>query len=720
MRVLAERNHDIKIPTIPQILVEVLRVVRDESSSFNDLVTIIKRDPPLSASILSLANSVYYGGKNFGDPSSACDWIGRDAVAARALSSVIFATSSKWRVTIDKSKFWRHSIEVAICARSIAKKINHKYPEELYTCGLLHDIGILYLNMYDKDEYSRQLKKKIVSQRINKLEDECLCANHAKVGQDLLREWGLPKRICKAIGQHHNICYNKYMSIESCIIALANIVSTNRIIEVQNCCAADLKEMEMLQNSLKLDSNSLKEIQLKLPGQVNTEASFLELNIGSEKELLLQANRRLLEILMAKTGRYQSLANRIDKLKEEFQKNNPNVVIIHADVDRRPIDNIISKCQDAQKKLNDNTNVDEIMAINQMLFDLVDYVDEQRTILHNEFPEKESGEGNKSFGCQVWFGTNRKPKDIDDINKGFSNERDDLIHFGKCMVYIPKSHKIGALETTSILKISSLIQNCITLEEIKQLKEETFWKSINNELRKYKIDDQTALIFLHGFNTSFKNAALRAAQLHYDLKIPGITAFFSWPSQDSFLKYPVDEASIGASEKYIEDFLIKFASFCEAKKVHIIAHSMGNRALLRSIRNVTKRVNQKSNIPFSQIILAAPDIDTETFKALAGAYRKAAKRTTLYVSSRDWPLFLSKELHGHSRVGKTPPVVIVEWIDTIEASEVNQSFTGHGYFSEKKDLLHDIKSLFQYNLPPDERIGLISKEAQDGIYWKMQ
>jgi esterase/lipase superfamily enzyme len=57
-----------------------------------------------------------------------------------------------------------------------------------------------------------------------------------------------------------------------------------------------------------------------------------------------------------------------------------------------------------------------------------------------------------------------------------------------------------------------------------------------------------ALVFLHGFNVTFEDAAIRAAQIGYDLKVPGATAFFSWPSRGSVAAYPADEASLEASE----------------------------------------------------------------------------------------------------------------------------------------------------------------------------
>lgn len=120
-------------------------------------------------------------------------------------------------------------------------------------------------------------------------------------------------------------------------------------------------------------------------------------------------------------------------------------------------------------------------------------------------------------------------------------------------------------------------------------------------------------------------------------------AFFSWPSQGTLDGYTADEASIEASEDIIAEFLVEFAAKSGASRVHIIAHSMGNRGLLRAVNRIVSVAQQRSQKQFDQIVLAAADVDAELFRKLSGAYTTLARRTTLYVSSRDraveasWP-----------------------------------------------------------------------------------
>src|SRR5262249_10158844 len=121
-------------------------------------------------------------------------------------------------------------------------------------------------------------------------------------------------------------------------------------------------------------------------------------------------------------------------------------------------------------------------------------------------------------------------------------------------------------------------------------------------------DENFAVVFVHGYNVSFKEAALRAAQIGFDLSIQGAMAFFSSPSQGTLKGYFADAAAIEASENAITDFLVDFGNLSGAQTVHIIAHSMGSRAVLRALHRIAERARRRSKAKFGQIILAAADV----------------------------------------------------------------------------------------------------------------
>src|SRR4030095_8744472 len=97
-----------------------------------------------------------------------------------------------------------------------------------------------------------------------------------------------------------------------------------------------------------------------------------------------------------------------------------------------------------------------------------------------------------------------------------------------------------------------------------------------------------------------------AAQIGYDLKVPGAMAFFSWPSlgRNSFAAYKTDEASVAASTDAIVEFLRELVVDAGAGRVHLIVHSMGNQGLADAIAGLEAR----TDVHFGQIILAAPDL----------------------------------------------------------------------------------------------------------------
>jgi esterase/lipase superfamily enzyme len=243
---------------------------------------------------------------------------------------------------------------------------------------------------------------------------------------------------------------------------------------------------------------------------------------------------------------------------------------------------------------------------------------------------------------------------------------------------------------------------------------------IRDYLSQLELNERISVVFIHGYNASFRYAAIRAAQIGFDLKIPGAMAFFSWPSRATALGYSADEASIQASEDEISNFLINFARKTGSERIHIIAHSMGNRGLLRAIQRITHGVEADFGVKFGQIILAAPDLDVDVFRGLARLYPAISERTTLYASAKDRAVALSHVLHGYDRAGFIPPVTIVPGIDTVEVTNIDLSLLGHSYIAEAEAVLYDMHELIFHNASPDNRTRLCRVPAvptEEPPYW---
>ena len=321
----------------------------------------------------------------------------------------------------------------------------------------------------------------------------------------------------------------------------------------------------------------------------------------------------------------------------------------------------------------------------------------------------------------VWYGTNRRRYDASDLTKGYSAERDSKVHYGSCRVYIPEAHKIGSLGSPWWKRLMTWTDDRLKLREIKEVSNTSFWHQIALRLSRLSVAERHAVIFVHGYNVSFHDAALRAAQIGVDLSIKGIVAFFSWPSQGSFGGYVADSASIEASEQDITNFMLDVVSRSGAEAVHIIAHSMGNRGVLRAVNRIAQQAQQRSGVPFGQIILAAADVDSDTFRLLSDAYAQVARRTTLYVSERDRAVEASHWLHQFPRVGLMPPVCVAHGIDTVGVTNVDLTLLGHGYIGDAREVLQDIHELITKGSPPEHRFGIKEQTTPSGErFWMLR
>jgi esterase/lipase superfamily enzyme len=141
---------------------------------------------------------------------------------------------------------------------------------------------------------------------------------------------------------------------------------------------------------------------------------------------------------------------------------------------------------------------------------------------------------------------------------------------------------------------------------------------------------------------------------------------------------------------------------------------MGNRALVKILDS---SVSTGQSL-YQQVVLTAPDIDAGEFLQLASRIRSTAERITLYASSNDNAISLSKKMHTYPRAGESgDDIVVVTGLDTVDASSVDTSLTGHSYYAEKRTVLSDLFYLLKDGSPPSERHGLDRKSCSKGEYW---
>lgn len=296
----------------------------------------------------------------------------------------------------------------------------------------------------------------------------------------------------------------------------------------------------------------------------------------------------------------------------------------------------------------------------------------------------------------------------------YNHQVADRIEYGKCTVTLPPNHQPGMVEAPILLKgqfLSDPNQH-VVLKQIEQLSHDDFLVDIQEaQTRKGK----NLLVFIHGYNVSFDDAAKRTAQMSFDLDFPGAAIFYSWPSQANWYGYKADQQRIELSVKQIRRFLEDLAEKSGAETINLVAHSMGNLGLTEAL----KQINTPTGQPiFNQVVLAAPDVDAEVFRnEIAPHIVTKAKRTTLYTSKTDLALIASRYFNQGARLGDSgPEVVTYPGIDTIDATTIDSSLLGHSYYGSNITVLTDVGHLLR-DEPLAQRVYLRPIEDSGVSYW---
>lgn len=194
------------LPTLPEIPMKILRLIADEESSLTDIAKVIETDPSLSANILRVSNSPYYGVREkIGSLKLALAILGLNEILNIVTSiSVIRLFPASKRSSFNRIKFWRHSFGTGCAAQMLAKELNFDIDGVEFVGGLIHDIGKLIL-----DQYFHTKLKEIAAVRekenLSMLEAELkvMGVDHATLGSWLAQTWHLPAMLIEAIEYHH-------------------------------------------------------------------------------------------------------------------------------------------------------------------------------------------------------------------------------------------------------------------------------------------------------------------------------------------------------------------------------------------------------------------------------------------------------------------------------------------------------------------------------------
>ena len=196
------------LSSIKSTVSELIRLINDPESSAKDLKRVIELDPPLSAKLLKLANSAFYGfPRTIWDIQEAVVCIGFDALKELALHQKVCQLFNQVDAFAGYSRalLWKHSVAVSLCGKLIFKKSLGKSPGNIYVAGLLHDIGIIVEDQFLLGDFlSILVDAGNGKKNIHEVEKAVLAFDHSDVGRAIADDWKFPPELSAAIGHHHN------------------------------------------------------------------------------------------------------------------------------------------------------------------------------------------------------------------------------------------------------------------------------------------------------------------------------------------------------------------------------------------------------------------------------------------------------------------------------------------------------------------------------------
>ena len=306
---------------------------------------------------------------------------------------------------------------------------------------------------------------------------------------------------------------------------------------------------------------------------------------------------------------------------------------------------------------------------------------------------------------KVFVGTTRK-READGV---FSGGRSEQVAFARYDVSIPPDRAAGEINAPRRNATPNpRTQFLTTSAEIYDTTPE-FQADLRRQLA---ASGGEAVIFVHGYNTTFPESIYRVAQFAHDLKLPGTVVLYSWASSGRPLGYAYDRDSALVARDGLER-LIHEVSRAGAKRILLVAHSMGSGLTMEALRSIDLRGDKRALAVLGGVILISPDIDVDVFREEALSIGTLPQPFVIFGSDRDKALRLSAALTGQQeRLGSLSDVsrladLKVTFLDVSAFSKG----TGHFVVGDSAvliallDRIVDIQGAFERD--QQSRVGLL-------------
>jgi HD-like signal output (HDOD) protein len=194
------------LPTFPSIIDGIIRVIEDPMSSASDLAR--NMDPSMVGEVMRVANSAYFGTRNFRNISTiehAIAIIGYDHLSYILLQMPFLKMVHGRDEAFDRVSFIRHSIASGVIARVISSTLRIAKPQEVYISGIVHDIGTIIIYQHFQQAWS-VINSLVHTKKAPRLaaEREVFSVDHGYIGAVLLENWNIPKNITDGVMFHHS------------------------------------------------------------------------------------------------------------------------------------------------------------------------------------------------------------------------------------------------------------------------------------------------------------------------------------------------------------------------------------------------------------------------------------------------------------------------------------------------------------------------------------
>lgn len=198
------------LPPLPDTAVRLMNVINDPRSTVEEIVEVIRYDQAVTAEVLKLCNSAYFGlTRNVASLSEAMVCLGTVKVLQLVMSVHTSALLSKAQIGygLAPGVLWRHSVAVALAASATAQRIQLTNVSLAFTAGLLHDIGKVVLNEYVAEDFL-EITRRVREEKLSFVESEkaVLGYSHEEIGGRIADVWKLPQPMVQSICHHHDPC----------------------------------------------------------------------------------------------------------------------------------------------------------------------------------------------------------------------------------------------------------------------------------------------------------------------------------------------------------------------------------------------------------------------------------------------------------------------------------------------------------------------------------